>query len=100
MSTPKLDDILSYADQLAEDVTKLRHLLQRHAIAVPLTDASSATPWADQLAVREQLITDLMQALGDICHAAEVEEVDLADLIAKGRHVLDNVRNHLPGPSE
>jgi hypothetical protein len=100
MSTPKFDELLSSADQLAEDITKLRHLLQRVAITVPLTEISTVTPWADQIAVRDQLITDLMEALGNICHAAECDEVDLDDLIAKGRHVLDNVRNHLPKSGE
>lgn len=57
----------------------------------------------DRIAVRDQLIHDLMEALGDAVSALTTpyrDDMDLAEVAAKGRHVLDNVRDAMPKAGE
>lgn len=52
---------------------------------------------ADAIALRDQLIADLMQALGLILQA---EPTMREEAITEARHTLDNVRDALPKAGE
>lgn len=53
----------------------------------------------DRIAVRDQLIHDLIEALAEIC-AYTGDLPDFEEALAKGRHVLDNVRDAMPKAGE
>ena len=56
---------------------------------------TTTTPWADQLAVRDQMITDLMEALSRVVRGQEQGQ-ELEEVLAEARHTLDNVRDARP----
>jgi hypothetical protein len=89
------DDLMSKALVARRAVMALCSAVEQQA-----THASPQAAYAaEQNAVRDQFIAELMRALGDICHT-NGDSPDLEELIAKGRHVLDNVRDALPKAGE
>lgn len=89
------EDLLGKALRARRSVMELCQAIERQ----DLQQASLGPSAGDQIALRDQLIADLMRALGDICHA-NGDSPDLEELLAKGRHVLDNVRDALPKAGE
>lgn len=51
-------------------------------------------PWSEAIASRDDIITELMEALGFICQATDPTELTLQ--IEGGRKVLDKIRRMLP----
>jgi hypothetical protein len=89
------EELLAKALTARRAVMALCHAVEKEAAPQGMTAAFAA----DAIALRDQLIAELMQALGDICHT-NGDSPDLEELIAKGRHVLDNVRDALPKAGE
>lgn len=89
------DDLSQKALQARRAVMALCQAVERQE----LKKASHGPSAGDAIAVRDQLIEDLIEVLGDICHA-NGSSPDLDELLAKARHVLDNVRDALPKAGE